>query len=93
MERQRAVVLILFVYHVILYYRIQNVSVFCIKPKNAESQPELNKALINSLFLVETGFASVGRNPIILKRLIVQLSIHSDNDLLTALVFLFQFPH
>lgn len=66
---------------------------FCIKPKNAESQPELNKALINSLFLVETGFASVGRNPIILKRLIVQLSIHSDNDLLTALVFLFQFPH
>ena len=85
-------VLILFVYHVILYYRIQNVSVFCVKHKNAESQPEQNKALIKSLFHVEDGFASVGRNPIIHKRLIVKLSIPSDNDLLTAFLFLLVFP-
>lgn len=79
--------------HLILPCRIQTVSMFCIKHKNAESQPEQNKALINSLFLAEDGFASVGRNLIIHKRLIGKLSLPSDNGLLTTLLFLFQFSH
>lgn len=65
---------------------------FCINHKNAESQPEKNKTLINSPFLVEDNFALVDRNPIIHKRL-SKISIPSDNSLLTALFFLFQFAH